>query len=73
WDSTTPKVLPSPIRSTSKLPACKGHCMVSWGNSVILVGGRSEPATDRLSVWSFNTETEIWSLMEAKGDIPVSY
>ena len=22
---------------------------VSWGNSVILVGGRSEPATDRLS------------------------
>ncbi|KAI4987616.1 hypothetical protein ZWY2020_020416 [Hordeum vulgare] len=72
WDSTTPKVLPSPIRSTFKLPACKGHCMVSWGNSVILVGGRSEPATDCLSVWVFNTETEIWSLMEAKGDIPAA-
>lgn len=23
------------------------------------------------SVWSFDTETECWSLMEAKGDIPV--
>jgi hypothetical protein len=22
-------------------------------------------------VWAFDTETECWSLMEAKGDIPV--
>lgn len=25
-----------------------------------------------LAVWAFETETECWSLMEAKGDIPVS-
>jgi hypothetical protein len=25
------------------------------------------------AVWTFNTETELWSLIEAKGDIPVSY
>lgn len=25
------------------------------------------------AVWIFNTETELWSLVEAKGDIPVSY
>lgn len=24
-------------------------------------------------VWAFDTETECWSLMEAKGDIPVSF
>jgi hypothetical protein len=24
------------------------------------------------AVWIFNTETELWSLVEAKGDIPVS-
>lgn len=26
-----------------------------------------------LAVWAFETETECWSLMEAKGDIPVSF
>ncbi|CAN6338519.1 unnamed protein product [Urochloa humidicola] len=72
WDSAPPKVCPSPSRHSAKLPACKGHCLVPWGNSVILVGGKTEPASDRLSVWIFNTETELWSLVEAKGDIPVA-
>jgi len=54
------------------LPACRGHCLVPWENSVILVGGKTEPASDRLSVWIFNTETELWSLVEAKGDIPAA-
>ncbi|KAG8093155.1 hypothetical protein GUJ93_ZPchr0012g18874 [Zizania palustris] len=70
WDSVAPKVRPSPNRHPLKLPACKGHCLVPWGDSVILVGGKTEPASDRLSVWTFNTETDVWSLMEAKGDIP---
>ncbi|BAF29963.1 tip elongation aberrant protein 3 isoform X2 [Oryza sativa Japonica Group] len=72
WDSVAPKVRPSPNRRPSKLPACKGHCLVQWGNSVILVGGKTEPASDRLAVWTFNMETEVWSLMEAKGDIPAA-
>jgi len=71
WDSAPPKVCPSPSGRSMKLPACKGHCLVPWGNSVILVGGKTEPASDRLSVWTFNTETELWSLIEAKGDIPL--
>ncbi|XP_062203141.1 acyl-CoA-binding domain-containing protein 4-like [Phragmites australis] len=72
WDSAVPKVRPSPSGRTTKLPACKGHCLVPWGNSVILLGGKTEPASDRLSVWTFNVETEIWSLVEAKGDIPAA-
>lgn len=72
WDSAPPKVCPSPNGCSMKLPACKGHCLVPWGNSVILVGGKTEPASDQLSVWTFNTETELWSLIEAKGDIPAA-
>ncbi|KAF0888874.1 hypothetical protein E2562_019383 [Oryza meyeriana var. granulata] len=72
WDCVAPKVHPSPNRRSLKLPACKGHCLVPWGNSVILVGGKTEPASDRLSVWIFNMETEVWSLVEAKGDIPAA-
>ncbi|CAN6356378.1 unnamed protein product [Urochloa humidicola] len=72
WDSAPPKVRPSPSGRSAKLPACKGHCLVPWGNSVILVGGKTEPASDHLSVWIFNTETELWSIVEAKGDIPAA-
>ncbi|KAG2621217.1 acyl-CoA-binding domain-containing protein 5-like isoform X1 [Panicum virgatum] len=72
WDSAPPKVRPSPSGRSTKLPACRGHCLVPWENSVILVGGKTEPASDRLSVWIFNTETELWSLVEAKGDIPAA-
>lgn len=72
WDSAPPKVRPSPSGHSARLPACKGHCLVPWGNNVILVGGKTEPASDRLSVWTFNTETELWSLVEAKGDIPAA-
>ncbi|KAJ4839579.1 hypothetical protein Tsubulata_036852 [Turnera subulata] len=46
--------------------------MVSWGKKALLIGGKTDPATDRISVWSFDTETECCSIVEAKGDIPVS-
>ncbi|TVU49949.1 hypothetical protein EJB05_01296 [Eragrostis curvula] len=72
WDSAASKVRPSPSGRSTKLPACKGHCLVPWGNNVILVGGKTEPPSDHLSVWTFNTETELWSLVEAKGDIPAA-
>jgi len=49
WDSAPPKVRPSPSGRSTKLPACRGHCLVPWENSVILVGGKTEPASDRLS------------------------
>ncbi|PUZ45690.1 hypothetical protein GQ55_8G245200 [Panicum hallii var. hallii] len=72
WDSVSPKVRPSSNGRSLKLTPCKGHCLVPWGKNVILVGGKSEPPYEKISVWTFNTETELWSHMEAKGDIPVS-
>lgn len=70
---------------------------VSWGKKVLLVGGKTDSGSDRVSgwitlflwlilsfirmililslvfsVWTFDTETECWSLMDAKGDIPVT-
>ncbi|KAL4642835.1 hypothetical protein ACB092_02G048700 [Castanea dentata] len=45
---------------------------VSWGKKVLLIGGKTDPSSDRVSVWAFDTETECWSLIEAKGDIPVA-
>ncbi|CAN1857581.1 Acyl-CoA-binding domain-containing protein 6 [Linum perenne] len=45
---------------------------VSWGKKALLIGGKTDPHSDRISVWAFDTETECWSLMEAKGDIPIA-
>ncbi|XP_062197413.1 acyl-CoA-binding domain-containing protein 5-like [Phragmites australis] len=72
WDSVAPKVRSSTNGRSLKLQPCKGHCLVPWGKNVILVGGKSDPPSDKISVWTFNMETEFWSHMEAKGDIPVS-
>lgn len=72
---------------------------VQWGKKILMVGGKTDPASDKVSgwfsanftvsiysncayhnillpklsvaVWAFDTETECWSLMEAKGDVPV--
>ncbi|VAH91989.1 unnamed protein product [Triticum turgidum subsp. durum] len=71
WDSVASKVRVSPGGRCAQFRPCKGHCLVPWDKTVILVGGKTEPSSDRISVWTFNTETEIWSHMEAKGDIPV--
>ncbi|XP_048570839.1 acyl-CoA-binding domain-containing protein 6-like isoform X1 [Triticum urartu] len=72
WDSVASKVRVSPGGRCAQFRPCKGHCLVPWDKTVILVGGKTEPSSDRISVWTFNTETEIWSHMEAKGDIPVA-
>ncbi|KAI4303199.1 hypothetical protein MLD38_038859 [Melastoma candidum] len=72
WSGASSKIYLSPSSLPIKIPACKGHSLVSWGKKVLLVGGKTEPGSDRLSVWAFDTETEGWSLMEAKGDIPLS-
>lgn len=67
WCAAVPR---SPSSLSSKIPACKGHCLVAWGKMVLLVGGITDPLGDRVSVWSFNIETNCWSHVEAKGDIP---
>ncbi|XP_058209205.1 tip elongation aberrant protein 1 isoform X2 [Rhododendron vialii] len=72
WTTASSKLYLSPTSLPLKIPACKGHSLVSWGKKVLLIGGKTDPAGDRISVWAFDTETECWSLMEAKGNTPVA-
>ncbi|XP_057957930.1 acyl-CoA-binding domain-containing protein 6 isoform X2 [Malania oleifera] len=72
WTTASSKLYLSPTNLPLKIPACKGHNLVSWGQKALLIGGKTYPGSDRVSVWAFDTETECWSLMEAKGDIPVA-
>ncbi|KAG5011156.1 hypothetical protein AAZX31_07G232200 [Glycine max] len=72
WTMASSKLYLSPSSLPLKIPACKGHSLVSWGKKALLIGGKTDPGSDRISVWAFDTETECWSLMEAKGDIPVA-
>ncbi|KAL1803792.1 hypothetical protein ACET3Z_032439 [Daucus carota] len=72
WTTASSKLYLSPTSLPLKIPACKGHSLVSWGKKALMVGGKTDPASDRISVWAFDTETECWSLMEAKGDIPAA-
>lgn len=54
------------------VPRCRGHSLVSWGKTVLLVGGELNPASDRVEVWSFDVETECWTKVATKGEIPVA-
>ncbi|KAK7264596.1 hypothetical protein RJT34_32205 [Clitoria ternatea] len=72
WTTASSKLYLSPSSLPLKIPACKGHSLVAWGKKALLIGGKTDPGSDRISVWAFDTETECWSLMEAKGDIPVA-
>ncbi|XP_057429581.1 acyl-CoA-binding domain-containing protein 6-like isoform X2 [Lotus japonicus] len=72
WTKASSKLYLSPSSLPLKIPACKGHSLISWGKKALLVGGKTDPGSDQISVWAFDTETECWSLMEAKGDIPAA-
>lgn len=72
WSTATSKLYLSPTSLPLKIPACKGHTLVSWGKKVLLIGGKTDPGGDKVSVWAFDTETECWTLLESKGDIPVA-
>ncbi|KAL5701106.1 hypothetical protein ACHQM5_026481 [Ranunculus cassubicifolius] len=72
WTTASSKLYLSPTSLPLKLPACKGHCLVSWGKKALLIGGKTDPISDKISVWAFDAETGCWSVLEAKGDIPVA-
>ncbi|CAN1807088.1 Acyl-CoA-binding domain-containing protein 6 [Linum perenne] len=72
WTTVSSKLYLSPTSLPLKIPACKGHCLVSWGKKALMIGGRTDAPGDRISVWAFDTETQCWSLVEAKGDIPIA-
>ncbi|KAL9232881.1 hypothetical protein vseg_007944 [Gypsophila vaccaria] len=70
--TTASKVYLSPTSLPLKIPFCKGHSLVAWGKKALLVGGKTDPRSEKISVWAFDTETECWSIMESKGDVPVA-
>ncbi|CAL1413296.1 unnamed protein product [Linum trigynum] len=72
WTTIPSKLYLSPSSLPLKIPACKGHCLVSWGEKVLLIGGKTDPPSERISVWAFDTERECWSVMEPRGDIPIA-
>ncbi|KAK4372563.1 hypothetical protein RND71_007947 [Anisodus tanguticus] len=72
WTTASSKLYLSPTSLPLKIPACKGHALVQWGKKILMVGGKTDPASDKVSVWPFDTETECWSLLEVKGDVPVA-
>ncbi|XP_059280640.1 acyl-CoA-binding domain-containing protein 4 isoform X1 [Lycium ferocissimum] len=72
WTTASSKLYLSPTSLPLKIPACKGHALVQWGKKILMVGGKTDPASDKISVWAFDIETECWSLLEAKGDVPVA-
>ncbi|XP_073029608.1 uncharacterized protein [Primulina eburnea] len=72
WTKASPKRYLSSTSHLLKIPACKGHSLVPWGKKVLLIGGKTEPASERVTVWAFDMDEEYWSLTEAKGDIPVA-
>ncbi|KAH6769761.1 Galactose oxidase/kelch repeat superfamily protein [Perilla frutescens var. hirtella] len=72
WTTASSKLYLSPTSLPLKIPACKGHTLVPWGKKVLLIGGKTEPVNDRVSVWAFDMEAECWSHIEAKGDVPVA-
>ncbi|KAG9129653.1 hypothetical protein Leryth_017732 [Lithospermum erythrorhizon] len=72
WGKASSNLRLSPTSLPLKIPACKGHSLISWGKKLLLIGGKTEPSSEKLSVWAFDTDTECWSHIEAKGDIPVA-
>lgn len=72
WSPASSKLYLSPTSLPHKIPACKGHALVAWGKKILLVGGKTDPASDKVSIWAFDTETEVWTLVASKGDIPVA-
>ncbi|KAK1427034.1 hypothetical protein QVD17_15716 [Tagetes erecta] len=72
WTAASSRLYLSPSSLQLKVPACRGHCLVPWGKKVLLIGGKTVPTSDRVSVWAFDVGTECWSLIEANGAIPVA-
>ncbi|XP_068662152.1 acyl-CoA-binding domain-containing protein 4-like [Aristolochia californica] len=72
WTAASPKFYLSPSSLPLKIPGCKGHCLVSWGKKVLMIGGKTDPSSEKITVWAFDTENECWSHVEAKGDIPIA-
>lgn len=62
----------SKTKSVQQIPACRGHSLIAWGKAVLLITGETDPPNEKVTVWSFDIEKECWSIIEAKGEIPVA-
>ncbi|KAL1548494.1 acyl-CoA-binding domain-containing protein 6 isoform X2 [Salvia divinorum] len=52
WTPVSSKLYLSPTSLPLKIPACKGHALVPRGKKVLLIGGKTEPVSDRVSASS---------------------
>ncbi|EFJ21456.1 hypothetical protein SELMODRAFT_417505 [Selaginella moellendorffii] len=69
WSELGSSVITKP---SQQLPPCSGHSLIAWGKTVLLVGGDMDLDTDKVTVWSFDLETEHWTKVHAKGDVPAA-
>ncbi|CAM6085031.1 unnamed protein product [Calypogeia fissa] len=69
-DSAPSKGLPIKTGPAQELPNCRGHSLITWGKTVILVGGLMDPPEDKISVWSFDLEMDSWTTVVTKGEVP---
>ncbi|BBN19454.1 hypothetical protein MPTK1_8g10800 [Marchantia polymorpha subsp. ruderalis] len=68
--SAPSKGLPQKTSPAQELPKCKGHSLISWGKTVILIAGQMDPPVDKVTVWSFDLEMDCWTKVATKGEIP---
>lgn len=59
--------------STEKhFPACAGHSMVKWENKIFVVAGHSKEASDTVTVWLVDLETQSCSVVKTDGNVPTA-
>ncbi|KAB1211042.1 Acyl-CoA-binding domain-containing protein 4 [Morella rubra] len=54
------------------LPATSGHSVIRWGNKLLLIGGHSKKATDKITVLSIDVETHLCGVVETSGKVPAA-
>ncbi|KAJ4720691.1 acyl-CoA-binding domain-containing protein 4-like [Melia azedarach] len=58
--------------SQEVLPPLSDHSMVKWGNKLLVLGGHSKKSSDGMIVWFIDLETNLCSVMETSGKVPVA-
>eukprot|EP00850_Spirogloea_muscicola_P015319 SM000116S24240 [mRNA] locus=s116:223620:228918:- [translate_table: standard] len=71
--------LPPPIPLPSSLPPappplppCAGHSLITWGRTLLVIGGHTKDPSQTVTVRAFDTEALSWSELTPGGDIPVA-
>ncbi|CAA3020983.1 acyl- -binding domain-containing 4 [Olea europaea subsp. europaea] len=49
WTTASSKLYLSLTNLPLKIPACKGHALVPWEKKILLIGGKTDPVSDKFS------------------------